>query len=74
MNVNDVKALADRMRVEIAKGVVGQSDTIDLMLTAMLARPDSRPSPCICMAWAMMAGSGADGRGPVATARLRKLK
>ncbi|HWA62279.1 MAG TPA: MoxR family ATPase [Caulobacteraceae bacterium] len=37
MNVNDVKALADRMRAEIAKAVVGQADTVDLMLTAMLA-------------------------------------
>ena len=37
MNVVDVKALADRMRGEIAKGVVGQTDTIDLMLTALLA-------------------------------------
>jgi MoxR-like ATPase len=37
VNVNEVKALADAMRAEIAKGVVGQTDTIDLMLTAMLA-------------------------------------
>ena len=37
MNVSDVKDLADRMRREIAKGVVGQSDTVELMLTALLA-------------------------------------
>jgi MoxR-like ATPase len=29
--------MADRMRAEIAKAVVGQSDTVDLMLTALLA-------------------------------------
>ncbi|HEX3917716.1 MAG TPA: MoxR family ATPase [Caulobacteraceae bacterium] len=37
MNVNDVKALADRMRAEIGKAVVGQSDTVELMLTALMA-------------------------------------
>ena len=37
MNVNDVKALADRMRAEIGKAVVGQNDTVDLMLTALMA-------------------------------------
>jgi len=37
VNVSDVKDLADRMRREIAKGVVGQSDTVELMLTALLA-------------------------------------
>ena len=37
MNVNEVKALADRMRAEIAKGVIGQADTVNLMLTALLA-------------------------------------
>ncbi len=37
MNVNDVRALADAMRAEIAKAVVGQADTVDLMLTALLA-------------------------------------
>jgi MoxR-like ATPase len=37
VNVNEVKALADAMRAEIAKGVVGQTDTVDLMLTALLA-------------------------------------
>ena len=37
MNVNEVKALADRMRAEIAKGVIGQAETVNLMLTALLA-------------------------------------
>jgi MoxR-like ATPase len=37
VNVADVKAMADRMRTQIAKAVVGQSDTVDLMLTALLA-------------------------------------
>ena len=37
MNLADVRALAERMRVEIAKAVVGQGPTIDLMLTALLA-------------------------------------
>jgi MoxR-like ATPase len=37
VNVNDVKALADRMRAEIGKAVVGQSDTVELMLTALMA-------------------------------------
>jgi MoxR-like ATPase len=32
-----VKPLADRMRAEIGKGVVGQADTVDLMLIALLA-------------------------------------
>jgi MoxR-like ATPase len=37
VNVNDVKALADRIRGEIAKAVVGQIDTVDLMLTSLLS-------------------------------------
>jgi MoxR-like ATPase len=37
VNVNEVKTLADRMRAEIAKAVVGQADTVNLMLTALLA-------------------------------------
>ncbi len=37
MNVSDVKDLAERMRVEIRKGVIGQDDTVELMLTALLA-------------------------------------
>jgi len=37
VNVSDVKTLADAMRREIAKAVIGQADTVDLMLTAMMA-------------------------------------
>ena len=37
MNVTDVKSLAVRLRAEIAKAVVGQAESVDLMLTALLA-------------------------------------
>ncbi len=37
MQVAEVKALADRVRGEIGKAVVGQADTIDLMLIALFA-------------------------------------
>ena len=37
MNVTDVKSLADRLRAEIGKAVVGQADTVDLMLIALMA-------------------------------------
>ncbi len=37
MNLADVKTLAAAMRAEIAKAVVGQTPTVDLMLTALLA-------------------------------------
>jgi MoxR-like ATPase len=37
VNVNDVKDLAERMRREIGKAVIGQSHTVELMLTALLA-------------------------------------
>ena len=37
MNVAEVQALAGRIRAETAKAVVGQNDTIDLMLTALFA-------------------------------------
>jgi MoxR-like ATPase len=37
VNVADVKALADRVRAEMGKAVVGQADTIDLMLTSLFA-------------------------------------
>jgi len=33
----DLRALADRIRAEMAKAVVGQADTVDLMLTALFA-------------------------------------
>jgi MoxR-like ATPase len=37
VNVNDVKDIADRIRSEIGKAVVGQADTVELMLTALMA-------------------------------------
>ncbi|MGH7024832.1 MAG: AAA family ATPase [Caulobacteraceae bacterium] len=37
MKVDEVKSLADALRDEIAKAVVGQRQTVDLMLTALLA-------------------------------------
>ena len=38
MTVDEVKTLADRIRVEVGKAIVGQADTVDLMLTALFAR------------------------------------
>ena len=38
MNVGEVKALADRVRAEVGKAIVGQQDTVDLLLTALFAR------------------------------------
>jgi MoxR-like ATPase len=38
VNVAEVKALADQVRAEIGKAIVGQQDTIDLLLTALFAR------------------------------------
>ncbi|MBI5938959.1 MAG: MoxR family ATPase [Caulobacterales bacterium] len=37
MNIADVSALAGRVRGEIAKAVVGQADSVDLLLTALFA-------------------------------------
>ena len=37
MTLADVKDLASRLRAEIAKGVVGQDDTVTLMLIALMA-------------------------------------
>jgi MoxR-like ATPase len=37
VNVADVRTLSDRMRAEIGKAVVGQSDTVGLMLVSLLA-------------------------------------
>jgi MoxR-like ATPase len=37
VNVSDVKDLAERIRQEIGKAVIGQADTVELMLTALLA-------------------------------------
>ena len=38
MNVSEVKALADRVRAEVAKAIVGQQETVDLLLIALFAR------------------------------------
>lgn len=37
MNVNDIKALADRIRNEVRKAVVGQDTTVDVLLTAIFS-------------------------------------
>ena len=37
MNVVEVKALAERIRAETAKAVIGQADTVDLLLTALFS-------------------------------------
>ncbi|MFM1975609.1 MAG: hypothetical protein RL145_455, partial [Pseudomonadota bacterium] len=37
MNVNEVQTLAARLRAEIGKAVIGQTDTVDLLLTALFA-------------------------------------
>ncbi len=37
LNVTEVKTLAQKLRGEIAKAVVGQAQTVDLLLTALLA-------------------------------------
>ena len=37
MTVDEVKDKADRIRAEIGKAVIGQAETVDLMLTALLA-------------------------------------
>jgi MoxR-like ATPase len=38
VNVAEVKTLADGVRAEIGKAIVGQQETIDLLLTALFAR------------------------------------
>ncbi len=37
MHVNEVKAVTERIRAEIAKAVIGQDGAVDLLLTALLA-------------------------------------
>ncbi len=37
MDVAEVKAVGDRIRAEIAKGIVGQTQTVDLLLAALFA-------------------------------------
>jgi MoxR-like ATPase len=38
VKVTEVKALADRVRAEVGKAIVGQHETVDLLLTALFAR------------------------------------
>jgi len=38
VSVADVKTLADRVRAEVGKAIIGQRETIDLLLTALFAR------------------------------------
>lgn len=38
MKIAEVKDLADRVRTEIGKAIVGQTETVDLLLTALFAR------------------------------------
>ncbi len=37
MQITDIQALADTLRAEIGKAIIGQADTIDLMLTALFS-------------------------------------
>ena len=37
MDISEIKAIADAIRAEVGKGVVGQSDTTDLLLTALFS-------------------------------------
>lgn len=37
MTVNDVKAMAQSIRDEVSKAIIGQADTVDLMLVALFA-------------------------------------
>jgi len=37
VDVNEVKGVAERMRAEVAKAIVGQTQTVDLMLCALFA-------------------------------------
>ena len=37
MTVNDVKALAERIRAEVGRAIVGQDEAIELMLVALFA-------------------------------------
>jgi MoxR-like ATPase len=38
VNVDDVKGLADKVRGEIGKAIIGQAETVDLLLVALFAR------------------------------------
>lgn len=38
MNLDPIQSLADNLRMEIGKAIIGQKDTVDLLLVAMLSR------------------------------------
>ena len=38
MNLAPIESLASNLRAEIAKAIIGQQDTVDLLLVAMLSR------------------------------------
>jgi MoxR-like ATPase len=38
VTIADVKALAEQVRAEVAKAIIGQTETVDLLLTALFAR------------------------------------
>jgi MoxR-like ATPase len=38
VSVDEVKTLADRIRREVGKAIIGQGDTVDLLLTALFAK------------------------------------
>ena len=37
MNVEGVKTIADRIRAEVRKAIIGQTDTLNLMLVALFS-------------------------------------
>ena len=37
MEISSIKSIAGRIREQVAKGVVGQDETVDLMLTALFS-------------------------------------
>ncbi len=38
MNANDIQALGEKLKAEIGRGIVGQSDAVDLMLIALFSK------------------------------------
>ncbi|MAP93614.1 MAG: magnesium chelatase [Ponticaulis sp.] len=38
MNASDIQALGDRLKAEIGRGVIGQTDAVDLMLIALFSK------------------------------------
>ena len=37
MDINDIKQLGDQLRAQMAKVIVGQAETVDLMLVALFS-------------------------------------